>query len=78
MKFKSIYKINYLSRIEVLNKTKFNKASFIISTYVIYLFLLILQPKNLCLPINSEIYRKEWNVRDDKQINEYLVQKIGS
>lgn len=56
MKFKSIYKINYLSRIEVLNKTKFNKASFIISTYVIYLFLLILQPKNLCLPINSEIY----------------------
>lgn len=42
MKFKSIYKINYLSRIEVLNKTKFNKASFIISTYVIYLFLLIL------------------------------------
>lgn len=77
MKFKSIYKINYLSRIEVLNKTKFNKASFIISTYVIYLFLLIL-PKTFVSQLIPKYICKEWNVKDDKQINEYLVQKIGS
>lgn len=74
MKFKSIYKINYLSRIEVLNKTKFNKASFIISTYVIYLFLLIL-PKTFVSQLIPKYICKEWNVKDDKQINEYLVQK---
>lgn len=70
----SSYEIK-VKQLSISNRSIKTNASFVVSTYVIYLFLLILQPKNLCLPINSEIYRKEWNVRDDKQINEYLVQK---